>query len=404
MRYAVVLLPVLLILMAATPAAASSQQTLVVYTYPSFVSWGLANATIPTFEKEYGVKVKVVTMTSGELVNRLILEKSHPYADVVIGIDNGYAAEAVKAGVLESYRPPDIGVVPKWLIDELDPTYHLIPFDYGAIAIDYNNTKIKNPPKTFEALLNPKWKKSLILEDPRTSTTGRAFLLWTIGAFGDPGWLYYWEKLKPQIYAIVKSWDAGWAMWTKGEAPFLVSYVTDPAYDAYYGKRNTSTIGVILLNDTAYVQIEGVGIVKGCRHPKLAREFVNFVLSNAFQSKIATHNWMFPASDNVTLPSVYRLVPRWSRVVNPGNISANYKRWLNEWVELMVQGMSPSQIIKRYSKYYNTSSTTSAASASSALASTSTSASSKKSGSICGPASIAALALLPAVVRKVRKR
>ncbi len=398
-RYLSIVIPTLILLLAIPAAASSQKPTLVVYTYPSFVSWGLANATIPTFEREYGVNVKVITMNSGELVNRLILEKGHPYADVVIGIDNGYAAEAVKAGVLESYTPPDINVVPEWLVRELDPTHHLVPFDYGAIAIDYNRTKLKSPPKTFEGLLKPRWKKSLILEDPRTSTTGRTFLLWTIGAFGDPGWLYYWEKLKPQIYTIVKSWDAGWAMWTKGEAPLLVSYVTDPAYDAYYGKRNTSTIGVILLNGTAYVQIEGVGIVKGCKHPKLAEEFVNFVLSNAFQSKIATNNWMFPASDNVTLPSVYKLVPRWNRVVNPGNISENYKRWLNEWVELMVQGMKPSEIIKRYPKYYHLTS-----SASKVSASSSPSSSSSSKNRICGPALIVALAMTPLVLKKLRGR
>lgn len=391
MKKILALLAVSLILFTSESVLATSTKELVVYTYPSFVSWGLANATIPLFEKEYGIKVKIITMSTGKMVNRLILEKDHPYADVVIGIDNGYASKLIETGVLEQYKPPNINVVPDWLIRTLDPTYHLIPFDYGAIAIDYNKTKIKTPSKTFEDLLNPRWRKSLILEDPRTSSTGMSFLLWTIGVFGDPGWLYYWQKLKPQIYAIVESWDAGWEMWSRGEAPLFVSYVTDPAYDAYYSKTHSTTIGVVLLNNTAYVQVEGVGIVKGCKHEALAKKFVQFVLSREFQEKVPVYNWMFPANSEVKLPKVYSYVPKWSKVVDPPSkkIYANQKRWLQEWVELMVQNKTPEQIIREYKNVYGTTTPPSP-----------TPTSSKKKG-ICGPAALLLLSLLPLLRKRL---
>ena len=363
-----------------SPVMGVESKELTVYTYNSFVSYGLANATIPEFEKVYGVKVNVITLgDAGEVLNRLILEKGNPQADVVIGIDNSLAAKAIAAGVLDVYKPPNINVVPKDLIDALDPTYHLIPYDYGAIAIVYKKNQVKNPPRTFEDLLNPRWRKSLILEDPRTSSTGMAFLLWTIAAYGDPGWLYYWEKLKPQIYQITKGWDAGWEMWDKGEAPLFLSYATDPAYDAYYYTNGSEpNIGAVLLNNTAYVQVEGVGIVKGCKHPALARKFVEFVLSNEFQREVPLHNWMFPASKNVGLPEVYKYAAKPGKVIDPkpGEIKANYNKWLQEWTELMVEGKSPEEIIKEHE----------------------TKTSSGKG--VCGPASILGITLIPLLFRK----
>ncbi len=364
------------------PVKGAENRELTIYTYDSFVSYGLANATIPEFEKAYGVKVNVITAgDAGEVLNKLILEKDNPQADVVIGIDNSLAAKAIDAGVLEAYKPPNINVVPKNLIDALDPTYHLIPYDYGAIAIVYKKNKVQNPPRTFEDLLNPRWKKSLILEDPRTSSTGMAFLLWTIAAYGDPGWLYYWEKLKPQIYQITKGWDAGWEMWDKGEAPLFLSYATDPAYDAYYYTNGSApNIGAILLNNTAYLQVEGVGIVKGCKHPDLAKKFVEFVLSDKFQREVALHNWMFPASKDVGLPGVYKYAAKPKRILDPkpGDIKANYNKWLQEWTELMVEGKSPKEIIQEHETKTNSGK------------------------GVCGPAFLVGLALVPLLFRRRR--
>jgi thiamine transport system substrate-binding protein len=322
------------------------EQELVVYTYDSFVSWGLANATIPKFEEKYGVKVKLITLgDAGEVLNRLILEKDNPRADVVIGIDNNLIAKAIESGVLEPFKPSNIDVVPQELI--FDPTYHVVPFDYGFIAVVYRKDEVKNPPQSFEDLLKPEWSKSLIVEDPRTSSTGAAFLLWTIAVYGDPGYLYFWEKLKPNIYTITKGWDSGWEMWDKGEAPLFVSYATDPAYSAYAGGKEPN-IGAIIFKEGGYPQIEGIGLVKGAKHKELAQKFIEFVLSEEFQKEIPLTNWMFPANKNAPLPEVFKYAVKPDKIVtlDPKEIEKNYSRWLEEWTKLMVEGKSADEIVK----------------------------------------------------------
>ena len=329
-----------------TGSNTKEEQKLVIYAYDSFESWGLANATIPKFEKEYGVKVELVTLgDAGSVLNRLILEKDNPRADIVIGIDNNLLYKAIEADVLEPYKPKNIDAVPEELI--FDPTYHVVPFDYGFVAMVYKRDEVKSPPQSFEDLTKPEWKNSIILEDPRTSSTGAAFLLWTIAVYGDDGYLYYWEKLKPNIYQITKGWDAGWQMWDNGEAPLFLSYTTDPAYDAYANNREPD-VGAVIFKEGGYPQIEGIGIVKGAKHEELAKKFIEFALSEDFQKEIPLTNWMFPVNKNVQLPDVFKYAVKPQKMVtlDPKEIEKNYSRWINEWTALIVEGKSPEEIIK----------------------------------------------------------
>ena len=362
-----------------------AEETLTVYSYSSIGPW--MKQIIPIFEQKYGAKVNLVVIgDAGEVLNRLVLEKDNPQADVVVGIDNSYLQKAIDEGVLELYKPSNADVIPKWIIDDFDPTFHLTPYDYGAIVIVYKKDELKNPPKTFEDLLKPEWKGKLIVEDPRTSSTGMAFLLWTIGAYGDK-WLDYWQKLKENDVQIVKSWDAGWEMWDKGQAPLFVSYATDPAYDACEDKNVPPKIGAFFLNGTAYVQIEGAGIVKGAKHPELAKKFIEFLISKEAQEKLPTTQWMYPVNRNVKPPACFSYALNVTKEVrlSPEEIGQTYKTWLEQWTELMVEGKSPEEIT-------GTSST-----AKSGGSSTSTASS---GNGICGPALIVALAALPLLLKR----
>ncbi len=377
---ALLLMAVLLVsLTGARPVKA--EETLTVYSYDSIEPW--MKEIIPIFEKEYGVKVQLVTFgDAGEVLSKLIIEKNNPQADVVVGIDNSYLQKALQAGILIPYKPENARYIPEWIIKDFDPTFHLTPYDYGAIAIVYKKDVIKNPPKTFEDLTKPEWKGKLIVENPLTSSTGMAFLLWTIGVYGDR-WPYYWEKLKQNDVIIVKGWSAGWEMWDKNQAPLFVSYATDPAYAAC--EENSTNIGAIFLNNTAYVQIEGAGIVKGTKHLKLAQEFINFLISKEAQEKLPTTQWMYPVNKEVKPPTCfnYALNVSSAKVISipAEELAKNTDKWLKEWRELMVEGKKPEEISPTQTSSPSTTTNTS-------------------NKGICGPGLIVGLAIVPLILRR----
>lgn len=321
-------------------------ETLVVYSYESFEY--VAKAAFPKFEKKYGVKVKLITVgDAGQLLNRLILEKDNPQADVVIGIDNSLAAKAIKAGILEPYKPKNIDLVPKWLIEKLDPTYHLIPYDYGYMAINYRLDKVSQPPKSLEDLTKPEWKDKLVIEDPRTSSPGAAFLLWTIAVYGDDGYLDYWEKLKENGVVITEGWsDAWYGKFMKEGYPLVLSYSTSPAATVYYD--NNTNVKAVAFREGNYLQVEGAGIIKGTKKKALAQKFIEWLLTEDFQSEVPTNQWMYPVNPNVKLPDVYKYAVPLDEIkpvsLDPEYVRENFDRWIREWVQLMVQGKSPEEI------------------------------------------------------------
>jgi thiamine transport system substrate-binding protein len=304
-------------------------EELTVYVYES-LSW-IEGGTVQKFEEMNDCEVKVVKLgDAGNVLTRLVLERKNPRADVVIGLDQSLAAKAVEEDLLIPYKPKNIeNVKDKTLI--FDPEYYVIPYDYGAIAIIYDPEKIHEELESFEDLT--KFKNSLIIQDPRASSTGQAFLLWTIALY-ENNWKDFWERLMPAILTVSPSWDDSFAKFEIGEAPMMVSYATDSAYSQYY--YGSSKYKVFIPEEGAYVQIEGAGIVKGTNNIELAQKFMEFILTEDFQKEIPLNQWMFPVID-VELPEVYQyaVVPEKILTIPAQEILNNLERWLKEWEALL---------------------------------------------------------------------
>ncbi len=315
---------------------AEDAQELVVYAYDSFISWGLAEATMHTFEQANNCKVTLIGIgDAGQVLNRAILEKDYPQADVIVGIDNNYLAKAVQNDILEPYQSPKLAVVPEEL--RFDPSFHLTPFEYGFIAFVYDTQAIQTPPTSLKALTDPQWKEKIILEDPRTSSPGVAFLLWTIAAFGEDGYLDYWKQLKPSLLTITSGWDSAYGMFTNGEAPMVLSYATSPAY--HVETEQSTRYQAVATEEGSYRQIEGVGILKGAKHRELAEKFIDFMLTDEFQQEIPLTQWVFPVNQNVELPKSFEYAAKTDKflTLDPKLIDQRYDAWLKAWTELMAQ-------------------------------------------------------------------
>jgi thiamine transport system substrate-binding protein len=301
---------------------------LVVWTYDSFVSeWGPGQEIADRLSEQNGILVKWESSgDAGSLLSRLLLEGSNAKADVILGLDQNLMERALQSDLFEAYKPHGAETIFGELI--VDDQYKLIPFDYSYFAIIMDTEKIKSPPRSLEELTLPIYKNSLILMDPRTSSPGLGFLAWTINIYNDQ-WPAYWERLQPSILTIAPGWDTGYGLFTKGEAPLVLSYTTSPGYHLEY--ESTERYRAALFAEGHPVQIELVGLLKTAPHKENAKQFLDFMITRAFQDTIPLTNWMYPVID-IPLPASYSINIKPPATLLPVPVS---EAQLNTWVDIM---------------------------------------------------------------------
>lgn len=317
-----------------SPAAQTDE--IIVYAYDSFVSeWGPGPVTAEMFTEKYGTKVRLVSAgDSGQVLQRAVLEKNNPKADVIIGIDNNLLDKAVKEDILLPYRSENLDGVPESL--QFDKTNSITPYDYGYFSFIIDTQAIEKDqwPTSLQDLTDARFSNSVIIMDPRTSSPGLGLLHWSVAVFGD-AYLEFWNALKPSLLTVTDGWDTGYGLFTAGEAPLVLSYTTSPAYHVEY--EETERYEAAVFDEGHYLQIEGAGILKGAQNLSGAKLFIDFLLSKEVQELIPLTNWMYPVADGVTLPESYDFAPKPSVTLSlpAEDVADNLEKRLDAWTELM---------------------------------------------------------------------
>ena len=306
---------------------------LVVYTYDAFPE-ALETSIQDLFSGSDPLEIKLERFQdTGELYSRILLEKDKPKADVVIGLDNTYVAEAISLDIFQEYKPKGVELIaPELLIDD---GYRLIPFDYGNVTLNYDSERLPNPPQSWEELLTPEFRNRIIMLNPATSSPGRNFLLFTIAEFGEDGYLEFWKKLEPNILTVTAGWTEGYGLYAQGEAPIVLSYDTSPAYHLHY--EGEDRYKNLLFDGKAYAQIEVAGILRETQNRAAARQLMDHLLSKQFQELIPLNQIMYPVRPDVILPEAFNRAEGATVVVNMDerHVAENFERWLSEWEAAM---------------------------------------------------------------------
>ncbi|MBR1638399.1 MAG: thiamine ABC transporter substrate-binding protein [Treponema sp.] len=276
----------------------------IVYTYDSFCSeWGPGPIIAQKFQEKTGIKVTYADCGDGvQILSKAILEKKDPYADVLVGLDNFIYQKAEEAEVLEKFKPSNSDVIKAELVESLGGNWILTPYDYSPFAIIYNTQSDIEAPTCLEDLTKSEYSKKLILMDPRTSTPGNGFDVWVRTVYGEK-YDDYMKRLTPSILTMAPGWSVGYGMFTDGEAPLVISYVTSPAYHIEYDEGDQFV--ALEFTDGHVMQVEGAGLVKGAKNAAGAKKFIEFLASEEAQHEIPLTQWMYPANKNVVLPASY---------------------------------------------------------------------------------------------------
>ena len=327
--------------------ATPEPSTLVVLTNDSF---DIGEEIIAQFEEINNASVTIQKAgSSGQVLNRAILEKGNPSGDLLYGVDNTFLSRAIREEIFIQYKSGQVDNIPAQFI--LDDTFHVSPVDYGYVNINYDIAYLDDkglaPPASLEVLTQPEWDGRLVVENPATSTPGLAFLIATVSYFGeddDYDYLDFWADLKKNNVAVKEGWsEAYYTDFTKygGDRPLVVSYATSPAAELFFseGAYEVPPTGNVLVDKATFLQIEGIGILKGTNNEALAKKFVDFVLDVPFQEDIPGRMFVYPVNSKAQTPDYFQYaeVPTAPSDINAATIDAKRDDWIDAWTSVVIR-------------------------------------------------------------------
>ena len=344
----VVFLAALLAACAPITAPQPATRTLVVASHSSF---NLSEALLTKFEETHQVRLQLLELgDAGAALNRLILSKDAPLADVFFGVDNTFLSRALDADIFEPYASPLLAQIPDEL--KLDPEFRLLPVDYGYVNLNVDYAYFQERglplPTSLEDLTKPEYAGLLVVQNPATSSPGLAFLLTTIAYFGEEGYLDYWQALRANNVLITDGWSSAYyehftvGSGGTGDRPIVVSYSTSPPADVLFaGDGRTEPASVNLSPPGAtFRQIEFVGILAGTQQRDLAEAFIDMLLDVPAQEDIPLQMFVYPANRNAALPDLFvrfAQIPDEPAVIDPAAIEANREAWIEAWTATMLR-------------------------------------------------------------------
>jgi thiamine transport system substrate-binding protein len=144
MKRITLFLSFLVLLSACTPQATPTQsiepQTLTVMTHDSFA---VSEEVVKAFETANNAKVVFLQSgDAGAMLNKAILTKEAPLADVLFGVDNTFLSRALEADIYEPYASPALQNIPTDF--KLDSSNRALPVDYGDVCINFDKKYFKD--------------------------------------------------------------------------------------------------------------------------------------------------------------------------------------------------------------------------------------------------------------------
>jgi thiamine transport system substrate-binding protein len=122
------------------PPTAAGGRTLRVMTHDSFA---VSEPVVEAFQQENNVKVQFIKSgDAGTALNKAILSKGNPLADVFYGVDNTFLSRALAEDIFDPYASPALAGIPAAF--QLDPQNRALPVDYGDVCLNYDIAYFKD--------------------------------------------------------------------------------------------------------------------------------------------------------------------------------------------------------------------------------------------------------------------
>ena len=346
MKKLTLLLTIFCFLLSACSFASAEPQTITLMTHDSF---SVSEDVVKSFEEANNARVVFLQSgDAGAVLNKAVLTKDAPLADLLFGVDNTFLSRALEADILEPYQSPVLDEIPEAF--KLDGSHRALPVDYGDVCVNYDKVYFAENdlavPQSLEDLTKPEYVDLLVVENPATSSPGLAFLLATVAHFGD-SFTDYWQALKENGVVVVDGWETAYYTNFSGSSghgpqPMVVSYGTSPAAEVIFAEKpvDEAPTASILGPDTCFRQIEFVGILKGTKNRALAEKFVDFMLGKQFQEDVPLQMFVYPINPNAALPEAfikYAQAPGQPASLASEVITEKREAWIEAWTDVVLK-------------------------------------------------------------------
>ncbi len=285
------------------------------------------NAIKQAFEKKYpDIKLDYYFAGTGKVITKIATEaKSGQVAADVIWV--GDPADYIgfkKMGILQKYTSPEAkGIDPVFI----DKEGYYTGARMMNMGIAYNPQKVskEEAPKTWDDLLDPKWKGQIVMTDPGTAGTTK----YAVGALmeNEKYGKAYFEKLKANGTELQSGTTATHNQIAAGayKVGMCLDYVTENL------KSKGSTIEFVYPEKDIISIYSPIALVKGAKNEANAKKLYDFILSKEGQEVLVQNNMLSVRKDvkqkNVTIEEIAKNAMK----IDLEKLAANAKNVLDEF-------------------------------------------------------------------------
>lgn len=236
---------------------------------------------IKEFEKDTGVKVAAVRMSSGEILGRLKAEKNAPKASVWWGGPADGFIQAKVDGLLDKYVSPNAAKIPAKF---KDAEGYWTGIYVGYLGFVSNKKLLEERkvaiPQSWQDLLKPEFKGQVTVANPGSSGTAYTMLATIVQIMGEEKGLEYMKKLDQQVKTYPKSGTAPGRMAGQGEATVGITFLHDAIK---YREEGMKDLVLSAPSEGTGYEIGAVGLVKGGPDQEAAKKFIDWILTKKAQ-------------------------------------------------------------------------------------------------------------------------
>lgn len=234
--------------------------------------------TVDRFQRKYPfIKPTLFRTGGGPLLNKIFTEaRGGLYAwDVAVGRGE-MVLPLIEKKLIASYRSPETKMIDDDLVDNEG---YWTAYYVNAYVLGWNTKLVKKEdvPKTYEALLNPKWKGQISVD-----TEAYGMLQGLIGIWGREKAVAYFKRLAALDPVPKRGNTERVQLAVAGEYPLIL------AYNQTIQRMNSRGAPIDWLPlEPAVVQVNPVMLGSKAPHPNSARLFIDFVLSKEGQQMLS---------------------------------------------------------------------------------------------------------------------